>query len=242
VVDGLGSHTSRTIMLSELKLLLASSARKTNANEFKEAILNSNVLHKNTDATRKESFRRLRELYGLDEKLVNFRAVRDLWTQEVDAQPLIAVLCACTRDPILRVTANIIFKVQIGDTVDAPMISKFVGEHVHGRLNEMSLGNIGRHVASSWAQSGHLSGRVNKVRAKVKVHPTSVAYALFLGYLTGERGEGLFNTFWTKLLDAPVYALHEQAVRASQQGWLEYRHSGNVTDVGFRYLTREEKT
>jgi hypothetical protein len=241
VVDSLGSHSSRTIMLNELQLVLSSCARGTNVEDYKVAILENNVLHKNTDATRKESFRRLRELYGLDEKLLNFRALRDLWSQNVDAQPLIAVLCACTRDPILRATTDVIFTAQVGDAVDAHMISKFIAEQVHGQLNEMTLGNFGRHIASSWTQSGHLSGRANKVRAKVKIHPTSVAYALFLGLLMGERGSGLFNTNWTKLLDAPDHELREQAMRASQQGWIEYRHSGNVTDVGFRYLTREEK-
>jgi hypothetical protein len=242
VIDSLGSHSSRTIMLKELQLLLSSCARGTDVEEYKAAIFEGNVLQKNTDSTRKESFRRLRELYGLDEKLVNFRALRDLWEQDAEAQPLIAMLCACTRDPILRDTANVIFNIQLNDGVDAHMISKFVDEQVHGRLNEMTLGNIGRHIASSWAQSGHLLGRVNKVRVKAKIHPTSVAYALFLGYLTGERGASLFNTYWVKLLDAPIHELREQAIRASQQGWLEYRHSGSVTDVGFRYLNREEKT
>lgn len=242
VVDSLGSHSSRTIMLKELQLILSSCPRGTDVEGYKTAVLIDNVLHKNTEATRKESFRRLRELYGLDEKLLNFRALRDLWSQDTDAQPLIAMLCACTRDPILRVTANVIFNSQMDDAIDAHMISKFISEQFHGRLNEMTLGNFGRHVASSWTQSGHLSGRTNKVRTRVKIHPTSVAYALFLGYLSDERGSGLFNTYWAKLLDASVHELREQAVRASQQGWIEYRHSGNVTDIGFRYLTREERT
>lgn len=241
VVDSLGSHASRTIMLNELQLVLSSCARGTIIQGYKEAILENNVLHKNTDATRKESFRRLRELYGMDEKLLNFRALRDLWLQDVDAQPLIAALCACTRDRIFRATADVIFTAQVGDAVDAHTISRFIAEQVHGEWSEITLGNFGRHIASSWTQSGHLSGRANKVRTKVKIHPTSVAYALFLGFLMGERGSGLFNTYWTKLLDAPDHELREQAMRASQQGWIEYRHSGNVTDVGFRYLTREEK-
>ena len=103
-----------------------------------------------------------------------------------------------------------------------------------------TLGKIGRNTASSWTQSGHLRGRTNKVRVKAQSHPTSVAYALFLGYLCGSRGEALFHTDWAQLLDAPPHTLHEQAFLASQRGWLDYRHAGTVTDVGFSYLLRKE--
>jgi hypothetical protein len=65
-----------------------------------------------------------------------------------------------------------------------------------------------------------------------------VAYALLLGYLCGGRGEGLFQTLWVRLLDAPGRTIEDQALAASQRGWIEYRRSGGVTDVGFRYLLR----
>ena len=67
-----------------------------------------------------------------------------------------------------------------------------------------------------------------------------LAYALFLGHLCGERGDGLFNSFWTQLLDNPQHVLRGQAVQASQQGWLEYRNVGNVTEISFHYLMRKE--
>ena len=43
-----------------------------------------------------------------------------------------------------------------------------------------------------------------------------------------------------QLLDAPPHTLHEQAFLASQRGWLEYRHAGTVTEIGFSYLLRKE--
>jgi len=30
-----------------------------------------------------------------------------------------------------------------------------------------------------------------------------LAFSLFLSYLVGERGDGLFNSFWSSLLDNP---------------------------------------
>lgn len=239
-VEGLGAHSSRTMMLAELRLLLEACPPTTDRAGYRLAILDDNALLKRTIATRKESFRRLRELYGLTTTLTIFRALRDLWDHEPAAQPMIALLCATARDPMLRASAKVILTTPAGDLVSPYMIADAVDERYPGRLNKTTLANIGRHAASSWTQSGHLRGRTHKVRVQAQSHPTSVAYALLLGYLCGARGEALFQTPWALLLDAPPHILHEQAFRASKQGWLEYRQAGGVTDVGFAYLLREE--
>ena len=103
-----------------------------------------------------------------------------------------------------------------------------------------TLATIGRNTASSWTQSGHLVGHRDKVRAKVQSHPIALAYALLLGHLCDVRGEALFHTLWTQVLDAPIPTLQEQAILASQQGWLEYRQSGAVTEITFDYLLRDD--
>jgi hypothetical protein len=98
---------------------------------------------------------------------------------------------------------------------------------------------MGQNAGSSWQQSGHLRGKLNKVRQQANSGPVAVAYALILGHLCGERGQGLFETMWSVLLDTPPGELRAQAATASQQGWLEYRHSGDVTDVSFRRFLRD---
>jgi hypothetical protein len=120
------------------------------------------------------------------------------------------------------------------------MMAKAVEENDPGRLMASTLAKIGRNTASSWTQSGHLEGRTNKVRVKVQSHPISLAYAFLLGYLCDFRGEALFHTPWAQLLDAPVHTLQEQAILASQQGWLEYRQSGAVTEITFDFLLRDD--
>ncbi len=65
VIDGLGAHSSRTIMLHELSLLLTACPAASEFTSYQAAIMDDNVLLKRTDATRRESVRRLRELYGL---------------------------------------------------------------------------------------------------------------------------------------------------------------------------------
>jgi hypothetical protein len=240
VLDGLGAHGSRTIMLKELKLLLAACSPTTDIEGYRSAILIDNVLLKQTESTRKESFRRLRELYGLNPECLLFRALRTLWDQGSEAKPLLAFLCATARDPMLRASAGVVLNTPLESLVTAQMISQSIDDQFPDRLNPTSLANIGRHAASSWTQSGHLQGRTKKMRSRAQSHPTSVAYALLLGYLCGERGEALFHTLWAQLLDAPLHTLREQAILASQQGWLEYRHAGDVTEVSFRYLLNEE--
>src|SRR5205823_939392 len=117
--------------------------------------------------------------------------------------------------------------------------SAAVNEAFPGTFNPTMLANTGRHAASSWQQSAHLSGRRHKVRAHSDCRPAAVAYALLLGHLCGSRGQGLFATFWSRLLDAPLHVLHEQALAASRQGWIEYRRAGDVVEVGFRHLLRD---
>lgn len=237
--DPVGTLGSRTIMLAELRLLLASCPQSASTDEYRSAIIDQNVLLKQTEATRRESFRRLRELYALSNTTLHFRALRDLWEDDPQAQPLLALLCAAARDPLLRCTAEVILTAPVDVQITPLLFSQAVEVGFPERYNSTTLTAIGKHAASSWRQSGHLSGQLKKVRSRAESRPAALVYALFLGYLCGSRGEGLFQTLWSRLLDAPTHILHDQAFTASQRGWIEYRHTGGVTDVDFRYLLRE---
>ena len=239
VVNGMGAHASRTIMLSELRLLLASFPASAHLGDYRSAILEQNVLLKSTDTTRREAFRRLRALYGLNRDILLFRAVRDLWDLQPEAQPMLALLCATARDPLLRATADVVVSAPVGVEVTTEAISKAVDEQFSGRYNPI-VAAIGRHASSSWQQSGHLRGKFKKTRSLPQFCTTSTAYGLLLGYLCGGRGDGLFETFWSRLLCTPLHVLHDLAIAAARQGWLEYKHSGNVTEISFRYLMRDE--
>ena len=240
VNEGLGAHSSRTMMLAELRLLLEAGAPDDDLSAYRSAVLDDNVLLKKTETTRRKSLRYLRELYSLDAKTLLFRALRDLWPHEIAAQPMLALLCAIARDPSLRSTVNVIQNTPRGAPVTSRMLAEEAGKQYHAQLGAATLSKIGRNAASTWTQSGHLQGRTHKVRVRAESHPTSVAYALLLGYLCGTRGEALFHTTWARTLDAPARVLHQQAFRASQQGWIEYRHTGEVTDIRFSYLLRQE--
>lgn len=237
--DSTSTHSSRTIMLSELNLLLDARPRLVDIDQYRSAVIEDNVLLKKTEATRRESFQRLRRLYALNPHTLLFRVMRDLWVTDVQARPLLALLCSTARDPILRATADLILSITEGATVTPQMFSQATSEHFPNRYNPSTLAKIGRNAASSWQQSGHLSGKLRKLRSRAKSRPAAVAYALLLGHLCGTRGGPLFNTMWAQLLDTPVHIFHEQAILASHSGWIEYRRVGDVIDISFHYLLRE---
>jgi hypothetical protein len=74
-----GTHTSRTIMLKELRAVLANCRPDAMRDDYLAAIHEDNCLGKRTAATRKLSSQRLSELYALDPKVPLFRIMRRCW-------------------------------------------------------------------------------------------------------------------------------------------------------------------
>lgn len=236
IIDGLGAHSGRTIMLADLQTLFAASPSSASTAEYRDLTINSNLLLKKTEAARKEAFFRLKRLYGLDNEILLFRILREIWDQSPEAQPILTLLYAIARDPILRVTVDFLIDLPLGTIVTGPNFADIIGQEFPSELNEKTLASIGRNIASSYTQSGHLKGRSQKERVPIDSDPISITYALLLGYLCGYRGETLFHSSWARLLDSPVHELHNKAQMASQQGWLEYRHAGQMTDISFNHL------
>src|SRR5260370_14476298 len=237
--EPVGAHSSRTMMLAELRLLLAVCPQYARLEEYRSAVIDENALLKKTVATRKASFRWIRELYALERKILLFRALRDLWDEDPQVQPLLALLSAVARDALLRGTAEKILAIPVGETVTREMMMDAVNAIFPDRYSPKTLKSTGKNIISSWQQAGLLSGKLHKVRVRAQSRPASVAYALLLGYLSGAQGEALFRTLWFRLLVASPHVLPDHALTSSQRGWIEYRHMGDVTEVGFRYLLRK---
>jgi len=239
VTEGVSPHNSRTIMVADLRSLLAGVPNAETIEDYRQAIVQDNILLKPTVSSRLKVFRHLRELYALKPTTLIFRGLRDLWEDDAQAQPMLALLCASVRDHILKLSNSIILTTSEGTIVTPEIFSSLINETFPARYSNRSAESMGRNLASSWQQSGHLKGKLTKVRVRAESHSTSVAYALWLGWLEGVRGENLFETAWAQLLDTPKHILHEKAQLASQKGWMEYRHAGNVTEITFRHLMRK---
>lgn len=62
-----GAHISRSMMLAELDAVLTAVPVGPCVADYRNVILQRNVLGKTTDSTKQKSLRHLRELYSLDE-------------------------------------------------------------------------------------------------------------------------------------------------------------------------------
>ena len=232
-----GVHTARTMMLAELRALLSyvdtADAAKT---EYLEAIQTANCLGKRSGKTRTLTFRHLADLYALDPGLLVFRALRFFWQRDVDGQPLLAALCAYSRDPILRATAPFVLGFQEGAIVTREAMEEFIDAQEPGRFSKATLKSTAQNINSSWTQSGQLAGRVRKVRACAVATPGAVSLALLLGYVSGLRGESLLKSDFTRMLDCSFEKTIELAEDASRRGWISLKRVGQVVEVLFPNL------
>lgn len=236
-----GTHTSRTIMLDELSVLLRVASSWAKRAEYRTLIIEDNCLGKRTAATRKLSDQRLSELYALDPGVLLFRIMRQLWQADVGGRPLLALLLAMARDPLLRITAPPILRLRPGEELGRQAMTDALNRGTGSRFNDAVLDKIVRNTASSWTQSGHLEGRSRKTRRLVSPTPGLVTFALLLGYVLGARGAVLFETLWCKVLDISVDELISLAMEAKRIGCLDLKVSGGVVEVSLAPLLTEEE-
>jgi hypothetical protein len=228
-------------MVEELTALLASAEGASQRGDFVRRIVDDNVLGKSTGSTRRLTAQRLSELYALDTGVPIFRALHRLWRAEPEAQPVLALLCGLARDPLLRATVPAVIGLRSGQSFDRDAMAATLTAQACKRLNDSILGKVVRNAASSWTQSGHLSGRTLKRRQRIKATPAAVAFALFLGYLQGLRGTALLRTTWVEVLDSTPESLSNLAARASLAGLMRFRHAGEVVEISFPdLLTKTE--
>lgn len=223
-------------MLEELRALLdfvPSNARRA---EYAAAIVEANCLGKETQATRKLTNQRLSELYGLDPSIPLFRVLRRLWELDSTARSLLAVLAATARDPLLAATSQIIVPLHVGAELSREALKKYLLQYAGERLNESTIEKVCRNAASSWTQSGHLSGRTFKRRQSVLATPASAAYAIFLAHGAGFRGLEVFSSGWFQLLDCDPVRGRLLSLEAKRLGLIDLRISGDVVEFNLTRL------
>ena len=237
-----GAHSSRTMMLEELGTLLSYigrfDAKKT---EYLRAIDEENCLGKRSGKTRALTCRHLVDLYSLDSSNLLYRALLFFWQRDSSGQPLLALLCAYARDAILRSSMSFILRFPEGETIPREALEEFIDKKEPSRFSKATLKSTVRNINSTWTKSGHLTGRARKIRSQATPTAGSVSYALLLGYLIGARGELLFQTEYTNLLDCSFDKAVELAEEASRKGWIVFKRVGDVIEVLFPNLINEQE-
>ena len=237
-----GVHLARTMMLRELRLLLSFvDDLQAEKSSYFQAIEEKNCLGKRSGKTRQLTARHLSELYSLNPHVTLFRILRFFWERDINGQPLLALLCAYARDSILRSSAAFIQSYSFGQIVTRKALEEFIDDQEPGRFSKATLKSTAQNINSTWTQSGHLQGRVKKVRSQPTATSGSASFALLLGYLYGIRGESIFKTEYAKLLGCPFERSVELAAEASRKGWIVFKRLGNVIEVLFPNLLSEKE-
>ncbi len=237
-----GVHQRRTMMLAEIKTLLQlRGSRNTTIDDYKIAVIERNILGKKTASTRRETFKHLKELYLLSGSRKLFASYRNLALLDPESTPLLTLLAAWSRDPILRASTEVVLDTRAGSEVLSGQFQTAIWLAAPGKLSENTIRSVAVNAASTWTQSGHLSGKVKKVRQIVQPRPASITFALYLARATGLDGERLFSSVWCRLLDLSSSQARELAVIAHREGLLTLKAIGSAVEVAFPQFEKDHE-
>ncbi|HEX2945045.1 MAG TPA: hypothetical protein VHT96_03725 [Clostridia bacterium] len=228
-------------MFEELERLLLAVPDPIDEKQISNVIIEENCLSKRSTKSKTLTARHLIELYSLDPQLPLFRNLLYFWKREPDSRALLALLCACTRDSLLKSSHKLILDTPETAVLHRETMESFIDALEPGRFSIATLKSVAQNINSTWTKSGHLTGRAKKTRARAKAKPAAIAYALYLGYLCGNRGPELFETVFMKMMDCSREKAIELAEIASQRGWIVFKRIGNVMEILFPNLISAEE-
>jgi hypothetical protein len=228
---GGGTHQAKTMMLHEISIFLDSFADSA---EARSLIIDANVLNKRTASTRLVTFRHLNALYGIGKMPVITKALASLWQRDRQGQPLLALLCALARDPLLRDTAKPVLDTPVGIPVRWPALASVFEQKHPGRFSPKMLKSLAQNCASTWTQSGHLRGAVRKRRIRAEPTPYAAAYAALIATACGFGGPALLDSSWLQVLDVEGDRALELLRQAEGHGLARVRSAGDVIEVSVR--------
>jgi len=228
-------------MIEDLQLLLDAVPNASHLEEYISAIEEANCLGKRTQKTRNYSADYLIELYTLNPQVPIYRTLLYFWKRDSEARPLLALLCSASRDSLLRSSLKVILNTPETANLTRQTMEEFIDALEHGRFSKATLKSVAQNINSSWTKSGHLTGKVKKIRSRANATPATVAYALYLSYLEGARGIELFETDYLKMMDCSREKAMELAEIASMRGWMVFKRIGNVVEALFPNLISEEE-
>ena len=228
-----GVHLSKTMMLSELTAVFDATPALEPA-AIEQAILVDNVLAKRTGTARRLALAHLNTLYGIVRPRPVQSVLLRLWPRNAIGRPLLVLLCSLAREPMLRATAGAVLPVPVGTAVRWSDLGAALDPRLRDRYSPKTLAALAQRCASSWTQSGHLRGRVNKRRRLAEPSPETTAYAALLGAIAGFGGPALLRSPWMRVLDRSEWELLNLLRRAESMGLARVKVGGGVIQIEVR--------
>ncbi|PIU31060.1 MAG: hypothetical protein COT06_10200 [Syntrophobacteraceae bacterium CG07_land_8_20_14_0_80_61_8] len=233
---GLGGHSARSMMFLEMRALVRAMPLSLNRDDFTRGIVEENVLEKPTLSSRKKSLRHLVELYGMDPAKALFRILWKLGHADLDSLPQLCLVCAYARDPQLRHSFELVRTLRLGEILDRAAMERHLETGFPGRFSSAMKKSMAQNVDTTWTFGGHLAGKVNKARRLPEPRPISAAYAMFVGYLTGLRGERLLDSTFAALVASNRSQLQTALALASARGLLALKQAASIVEFDFSNL------
>lgn len=218
------------MMLAELRAVMEVTAA-AQAADVERAILGDNVLAKATGSARRLALKHLNRLYGITHPFPLQAAALAIWRRGGAGRPMLALLCALAREPLLRDSAEFILPVPVGAPIRWRKLAEAMDTRHPGRYSPGTANSLARNCASSWSQSGHLTGIDPKRRSLAQPSPEAAAYAALLGELAGFGGPALLRSPWMAVLDRPEADLLSLLRRAEAVGLTRVRAAGGVVEI-----------
>jgi hypothetical protein len=224
------------MMFLEMRALFRAMPLTVTKDEFAEAIVEENVLGKPTLSSRKKSLRHLFELYGMDTSKALFRVLWELGHTDLDSLPQLCLVCAYARDPQLRYSFELVRTLRLGEVLERPAMEQYLEIGFPGRFSPAMKKSMAQNVLTTWTFSGHLAGKRRKIRQAPEPRPISAAYAMFVGYLTGLRGQRLLESAYTSLVASNRPQLQAALSLASAKGMLSLKQAAGIVEFDFSNL------
>ena len=226
----------RSMMFLEMRILIRSMPLKITKDDFNKAIVDENILEKPTLSSRKQSFMRLTQLYGMDPSQALFRVLWELGHADLDSLPQLCLVCAYARDPQLRHSFELIRTLRPGELLVRADMEQHLENGFPGRFSRNTKASMARNVNTTWTFSGHLAGKTKKTRQLPEPRPLSAAYAMFVGYLTGLRGERLLDSVFASLVASNRSQLLAALSLASAKGLLSLKQAAGIVEFDISNL------
>lgn len=230
-----GPHLARSLMQDELFAYI-NYADQHPHRSYKESIIEDNCLNKSTSKNRILTAKHLDQMYGLEKCPAVTLGLKYFLKHEKEAPELVALLCALSRDPILRSTASLILEFNEGDSVLRTDTEIYIDRLDRGRYSPAMLRSLAMNINGSWTFAGYLVGKNKKVRARVIVTPAVASYAAYLSALTGRSGVRLLQSDFFKVLECDENLALELLRKASRTGIINLNKIGQIMEVSFPEL------
>ena len=231
-----GGHMARSMMFEEVQILQENLPLEAKREDFKRSIVEDNILGKPTHSSREKSYRHLIELYGLDPDLALFRALRTLGKADKNSFPLIAATCVYARDAQLRASFELIESKRDGQEMPRVEMEEHLEASFPERFSPAMKKSLAQNVNTTWTFCGHLEGRSRKIRRLPTAGYAAATYAMFIGWISGLRGEILLSSVYGHLVNADPGTILHHLRQASSHQWLRLRSGGGVTEIDFSPL------